>query len=39
MILKLNTLRVIAFAKCAEKDEKTIATLWISSTKNLFLIA
>ena len=33
MILKLSALRVVVFAQCAQKGEKTIATLWILSTK------
>jgi len=33
MILKLSALRVVALAQCAQKGEKTIATLWISSTR------
>jgi len=39
MILKLSELRVVAFAKFAKEGEKTIVTLWILSTKNLFLTA
>jgi len=38
VILKLNALCVVAFAQCAQKGEKTIAPLWISSIKNFFLI-
>jgi len=38
MVLKLSALRVLAFAECAQKSEKTIMTLWILSTKNVFLI-
>ena len=38
MILKLSPLRIVAFAQCAQKGEKIIAALWISSTKNIFLI-
>jgi len=37
MILKLSALHAAAFAQCGQKREKT--TLWISSTKNFFLIA
>jgi len=39
MILKLSELRVVAFAQFARKSERIIATLWILSTKNLFLTA
>jgi len=39
MILKLGELRVVVFAQFAKKSEKTIVTLWILSTKNLFLTA
>jgi len=39
MILKLSELRVVAFARFAERSEKTFVTLWILSTKNLFLTA
>jgi len=37
--LELSELRVVAFAQFAKKSEKTIVTLWILSTKNLFLVA
>jgi len=33
------SLCVDAFSKFAEETEKTIVTLWILSTKNLFLTA
>jgi len=33
------SLRVDAFSKFAKETEKTIVTLWILSTKNLFLTA
>jgi len=39
MILKLDQLCVIAFAQFPETSEKTFVTLWILSTKNLFLTA
>jgi len=39
MILKLSELRVAAFTKLAKESEKPIVTLWILSTKNLFLTA
>jgi len=39
MILKLSELRVVAFTKFAKDSEKTIVTLWILGTKNLFLTA
>jgi len=39
MILKLSELCVVAFAQFAKESEKTIVTLWILSTKNLFLTA
>ena len=39
MILKLSELHVAACAQFARKNEKSIVTLWISSTKNLFLTA
>jgi len=39
MILKLSELRVGAFSKLAKEIEKTIVTLWILSTKNLFITA
>jgi len=34
--LKLSELRVVAFAKFAKESEKTIATLWMLSTKTYF---
>jgi len=34
--MKLNELREVAFSKVAKESEKTIVTLWILSTKNLF---
>jgi len=38
MILKLSELRVlVAFSECANTSEKTTVTLWILSTKNVFL--
>ena len=37
-ILKMNELRMIVFAQFAQ-SEKTIVTLWILSTENLFLTA
>jgi len=37
--LKLSELRLVAFAQFAKKSGKTIVTLWILSTKNLFLVA
>jgi len=30
---------VVAFAQFAKKSEKTIVTLWILRTKNVFLVA
>ena len=39
MTLKLNELRVVAFAKFAKESEKTIVTLWILCSKNVFLTA
>jgi len=39
MLFKLSELRVAAFTKFAKESEKTIVTLWILSTKNLFLTA
>jgi len=39
MTLKLSELHVVAFAKFAKEGEKTIVTLWILCTKNLFLTA
>jgi len=39
MFLKLRELRMVAFARFAKDSEKTIVTLWILSTKNLFLTA
>jgi len=39
MTLKLNELRVVVFTKFAKESEKTIVTLWILSTKNVFLTA
>jgi len=39
MILKVNELRVVALSKFAKESEKTIVTLWILSTKNVFLTA
>jgi len=38
-ILKLRELRVVAFVQFAKKSEKTVVTLWILNTKNLFFIA
>ena len=38
MIWNLSALRVVAFAQRAQKDEKTIATLWISSMYQFFLV-
>jgi len=37
--LKLSELRLVAFAQLAKQSEKTVVTLWILSTKNLFLVA
>jgi len=37
MISKLSELRVIAFSQCSQKNEKTIVTFWMMSTKNLYL--
>ena len=37
--LKLRELRMVAFAQFAKKSEKTVVTLWILSTKNLFFVA
>jgi len=39
MILKLGELRVVVFAKFAKENQTTIVTLWILSTKNVFLTA
>jgi len=39
MVLKVSELHVVAFAQFAKKNEKIVVTLWILSTKNLFLIA
>jgi len=39
MILKLSELRVVAFALFAKKSAKTIVTLWILSTRSVFLAA
>jgi len=39
MISKVSELRVVAFTKFAKESEKTIVTLWILSTKNLYLTA
>jgi len=39
MISKVSELRVVAFTKFATESEKTIVTLWILSTKNLYLTA
>jgi len=39
MILKLSELRVVTFAQSAKKTEKIIVTLWVLSTKTLFLTA
>ena len=39
MILKLSELRMVAFAQFPKKSEKTIVTLRIFSTKNIFLVA
>jgi len=39
MILKLSSLHVGECAQGVQKGKKTIATLWISSTKNYSLIA
>jgi len=39
VLLKLSELRVVAFAQFANKSERIIVTLWILSTKNLFLTA
>jgi len=39
VILRLSEQRVVAFTKFAKESEKTIVTLWILSTKNLFLTA
>jgi len=36
IILKLSELCVVAFAQLAYKNEKTIVSLWIWRTKNLF---
>jgi len=35
--LKLSELHLVAFAQFTKESEKTIGTLWILSTKNLFL--
>jgi len=32
----MSELRVVAFAQFARKSEKTIVTLWILNTKNVF---
>jgi len=37
--LKLSELRVVAFLHSSQRRVKTIVTLWILSTKNLFLVA
>jgi len=37
--LRLSELRVVAFAQFAKNSEKTVVTLWILSTKNLFFVA
>jgi len=39
MSLKLGEVSVVAFAQFANRSEKTIVTLWILSTKHLFLTA
>ena len=39
MILKLSELRMVAFAQFPKKSEKTIVTLPILRTKNIFLVA
>jgi len=39
MILKLSDFRVVAFTQLAKESKKVIVTLWILSTKNLFLTA
>jgi len=39
IILELSELRVVAFAQFAKKSEKTIVTLGILRSKNLFLVA
>jgi len=39
VLLKLSELRVVAFAQFTNKSERIIVTLWILSTKNLFLTA
>jgi len=39
MILKPSELRVVACSQFAKKSEKIIVTLWILSSKNLFLTA
>jgi len=36
MILKLSALRVVAFAQCAQNEEKAVMDLWILSTKTSF---
>jgi len=33
----LNLIELLAFTKFAKESKKTIVTLWILSTKNLFL--
>jgi len=38
-ILKLSALRVVAFSQRTQKGETSIATFWISSAKNVVLIA
>jgi len=39
MILKLSDFRVVAFTMLAKESKKVIVTLWILSTRNLFLTA
>jgi len=39
IISKLSEFRVVAFTKFAKESEKTVVTLWILRTKNLFLTA
>jgi len=39
IILKLSELCLVAFAQLAKKSEKTIVTLWMWRTKNVFHLA
>jgi len=39
MVLKLSSLFVVVCTKFSKESEKTIVTLWLLNTKNLFLTA